>query len=117
MVVMLRRGLPIAIAPQLLIVGYLIRVEWGAGLEMRGHMHQPQPTLQLGNGGRRGREAIRRDFAFGKKLIEGLFLRDQLAAERLGAPLMRSKIACTPCLWSSVSPSCAASASTCTGPG
>jgi len=46
-------------------------------------MHQPQPTLQLGNGGRRGSEEIRRDFAFGKKLIEGLFLRYQLAAERL----------------------------------
>ena len=51
---------------------------------MRRQMHQPEPTLQLRNGGRRGSEAIRRDFTFGKELIEGLFLRDQLAAKRLG---------------------------------
>ena len=71
MVVMLRRGLLIAIAPQLLITGYLISVEQRTRFEMRGHMNQPQPTLQLGNGSHRGREEIRRDFAFGKKLIEG----------------------------------------------
>ena len=86
MVVMLRRGLLIAIAPQLLITGYLIGVEQCTCFEMCRQMHQPQPTLQLAKRSRRSGEPIRRDFAFGKKLIEGLFLRDQLAAERLSRP-------------------------------
>ena len=44
-------------------------------------MHRAQTTLQLGDCRRRRSETIRRDVAFGKKLVESLFLRDQLAAQ------------------------------------
>ena len=116
-VVMLCRGVLIAIAPKLLITGDLIGVEQRTSFDMRRQMQRPEPTLQVGNGSRHRREAIRRDIAFGKELVEGLFLRNQLAAERLGGRADAIEIACTSRRCALVSPSCPASASTCTGPG
>jgi len=72
------------VTPELLITGDLIRVERRARFEMRRQMHRPQSTLQFGNCRRRAGEAIRRNLTFGKELVEGLFLRYQLAPERLG---------------------------------
>src|SRR6516165_5947646 len=71
------------VTPELLITGDLIRVEQRARFEMRRQMHRAQAALQLGDCRRRG-EAIRRNLAFGKELVERLFLRDQLTTERLG---------------------------------
>ena len=82
MVVPLCRGLLIVVTPEPLITGNLIRVEQRPRFEMRREMHGPQATLQLGNGGRRRCELIRRDVAFGEELVEGLLLCDQLVAER-----------------------------------
>ena len=73
-----------AVTPELLIPGDLIRVEQRARFEMRREMHRTQAALQFGNCGRRGGEAVRRNLAFGKELVERLFLRDQLTTERLG---------------------------------
>jgi len=51
---------------------------------MRRQMHRSQAALQLGNSGRLGREAVRRDFAFGKKLVENPFACNQNRAEWFG---------------------------------
>ena len=107
----------IAVTPELLITGDLLRVEKRARFEMRRQMHRAQAASQSGNCRRRGGEAIRRDLVSGKELVEGLFLRDQFTTDGLAAALMRSKMARTSRCCVSVSPSCAASTSTCTGPG
>lgn len=118
MVTMLRRSPRIAaVAPELLILDDLIGVEQGTGFEMCRQMHRPQAALQLGNCGRRSGEPVRRNFTFGKELVEGLFLRDHLAASGFAAALIRSKIVRTLRCCVSVSPSGAASANTCAGPG
>jgi hypothetical protein len=90
MVMMLSRSLRVAIAPELFIAGDLIRVEQGAGFEMRRQMHGAQAALQLGNGRRRGGEAIRRDFALGKELVEYLFLRTskRIVSARIVMPII-----------------------------
>ena len=85
MMVMVPPGnLRISITPKLSITCGLIGIEQGAGFEVRRQMHRAQTTLQLGNRRRRSAEAIQSDFAPSKELVEGLFLHDQLAAERLG---------------------------------
>ena len=81
---MMLRSWQIAITPELLITGDLIRVEQRARFEMRRQVHRTQAALQLGNCRRRGGETIRRDLTFCKELVERLLLRDQLTTERLG---------------------------------
>ena len=83
MVMMLPRSLWITIAPELLVAGNLTGIEHGAGFEMRRQMHRAQAALQLGNRRRRCDKPVRCDFAFGKELIERLFLGDQVDAGRL----------------------------------
>ena len=74
----------IAVTSELLITGDLICVEQRVRFEMRRQVRRAQAPSQFGNCRRRGGEAIRRNLAFGKELIECLFLRDQLTTERLG---------------------------------
>ena len=76
MVMMMSQSRRVTIASELFITGDLIRVEQGAGFEMRRQMHCAQAALQLGNGRRRGGKVIWHDFARGKELVEDLFLRD-----------------------------------------
>ena len=94
MVMMMSQSRRVAVASELFITGDLIRVEQGAGFEMRRQMHRAQAALQLGNGRRLGGKAIWCDFARGKELVEDLFLRDQFAAERLrgGAHAVKDRL-------------------------
>jgi hypothetical protein len=82
-VVMLCRGLRIAIASEPFVAGDLIQVEQRPRFEMRGKVHGAETALQLDNRSRRRREAIRCDFPARKELVKRPFLRDQFAAERL----------------------------------
>jgi hypothetical protein len=67
----------------MLIESDLIGVQQSARLQMRGQMHRAQTTVQLADRRCLDREAVRRDFTCGKKLVERLFARNQLAAEWL----------------------------------
>src|SRR5215469_3779920 len=79
---MVHWSLRVRVAAQMFVARQLIPIEQGAGFEMRRQMHGAQTTLQFGNRRRRSGEAILRDVALSKELIEGLFLRDQFAAKR-----------------------------------
>src|SRR5271166_2384438 len=82
---MVHRSGRVAVAAQMLVERDLARVEKSAGFEMRSQMHQTQAACQLADCGCLCREAVWRDLALRKGLVEHSFVFDQFRAERFSS--------------------------------
>src|ERR1700736_6927570 len=70
------------VAPQLVVFGDLLGAENGARFQMGREVHRPQPPLEVADRPRHLGQALGRDLALCKKLIEGALAVDQLVPER-----------------------------------
>src|SRR6266436_2554114 len=82
MVAVWRAGL--GVAAQLIVLGDLLGAENGARLEMGREVDRPQSSLDVADRCHGGGQALGRDRALRKQLIESALVVDQLVPERPG---------------------------------
>src|SRR5438067_4390601 len=82
MVAVWRAGL--GVAAQLIVLGDLLGAENGARLQMSREVHRPQSSLDIADCRRGSGQALGRDLALRKKLIETALMVNQLVPERPG---------------------------------